>query len=182
MNISKNKQNLYEFVYIHQKLNHSILYKNEYNQHIKQLDRYICDLVEDDDMDYIFDLAIQARNDGIRTVPIIMTIILAKRLQNFNKTYKSIRKMTNMVILSVDEVSDAFAYALLRFKNKNIIPKAIKNGIADSFKKFSKDQFENFIPISENFSLINIINVVHPSHKTSEQKTKFEYLGLKELQ
>lgn len=91
---------------------------------------------------YALNVAKFAREEMfIRTMPIVMTVELAKILRDRNLHLEGFKDAVSYLIQRADELTDLYAYALTTFGTKTKIPLAIKKGVADAFNKFDAYQF-----------------------------------------
>lgn len=108
----------------------------------------------------------------IRTMPIAMTVELAKVLRDQNIKFDGMRALTTSVIQRADELTDLYAYALTVFGTKGKVPMAIKNGVADAFKKFDAYQFGKYNREGA-VTLARLLRIVHAAPKDEAQSEIF---------
>jgi hypothetical protein len=90
---------------------------------------------------YALNVARFAREEMfIRTMPIVMTVELAKILRDRNLVLEGFKDAVAYLIQRADELTDLYAYALTVFGSKQKVPLSIKKGVATAFNKFDAYQ------------------------------------------
>ena len=111
---------------------------------------------------YAMNVARLAREEmSIRTMPIVMTVELAKILRDRNLQLDQFKEAIAYIIQRADELTDMYAYALSVFGDKSKIPMVIKKGVAVAFNKFDAYQFGKYNRDNE-VSFRDLLRMVHP--------------------
>jgi hypothetical protein len=111
---------------------------------------------------YALNVARFAREEMfIRTMPIVMTVELAKILRAKNIQLEGFKDAVAYLIQRADELTDLYAYALTVFGSKDKIPLAIKKGVASAFNKFDAYQLGKYNR-QEGLTFKDLLRIVHP--------------------
>jgi 60 kDa SS-A/Ro ribonucleoprotein len=111
---------------------------------------------------YALNVARFAREEMfIRTMPIVMTVELAKILRDKNLQLDGFKAAVSYLIQRADELTDMYAYALTIFGSKTKIPLAIKKGVADAFNKFDAYQLGKYNR-QDGLKFRDLLRIVHP--------------------
>lgn len=97
----------------------------------------------------------------IRTMPIVMTVELAKIMRAQNIQLDGFKDAVTYLIQRADELTDMYAYALTVFGDKKSIPASIKKGVAGAFNKFDAYQLGKYNR-SEGLKFRDLLRIVHP--------------------
>lgn len=111
---------------------------------------------------YALNVAKFAREEMfIRTMPIVMTVQLAKILREHGLQLDGFKEAVSYLIQRADELTDLYAYSLTVFESKNKIPMSIKKGVAEAFNKFDSYQMGKYNR-SEGLTFKDLLRIVHP--------------------
>lgn len=103
---------------------------------------------------------------------IVFLIELAKIAQESKLVIHGFKGYIEAEIESVDDLVTTYSYALKIFGSKRYIPLAIKKGVAQSFNKFSEEQFKQHQ--EGEISLSDLLRVIHPEPKNEEMSLVFK--------
>lgn len=136
----------------------------------KRIRRLIAKAVSAGEVEMVAKLAVYCRETlNLRSVPIFITVSLAKELRDQNIKWDGLRRLSNRVIQRADEVREMFAAAENIFGDnqnnklfKRTAPKALLKGIGDSLNKFDEYQIAKYKGGSGAVSFKDVLRVVHP--------------------
>jgi len=128
-------------------------------------------------VDFIANSIVHARSVmNIRSMPVILTVLLAESLRAHNTTYENMRRLTTDVIQRADQINDLFAYAVNVFGSGKKVPMAIKRGLADAFNNFGAYAFAKYNRTNGTVKFTDVLRVVHPKAKDVAQAEIFDKL------
>ena len=111
---------------------------------------------------YAMNVARFAREEMfIRTMPIVMTVELAKILRDHKLQLDSFKDAISYLIQRADELTDLYSYALTVFGSKKLVPLSIKKGVADAFSKFDAYQLAKWNR-QDGLKFKDLLRIVHP--------------------
>lgn len=114
----------------------------------------------------IAELAVNARSTmNLRHVPLLLLVSMVKHGGSPS------RETYNAVIQRPDEMGELIA--MLWKDGKRPIPKQMKLGIADAFRKFSAYSLAKYNRKGDAISLTDVLRIVHPKPETPQQDTLF---------
>lgn len=122
------------------------------DERAKRIRRLISKAVQVGEIETVAKLAVYCRETlNLRSVPIFITVSLAKEMRDQKVEWEGLRRLTNRVIQRADEVREMFAAAEQIFGDnqnnkvfKRIVPKALLKGIGDSLNKFDEYQIQKY--------------------------------------
>lgn len=122
------------------------------DERAKRIRRLISKAVQAGEVETVAKLAVYCRETlNLRSVPIFITVSLAKEMRDQKVEWDGLRRLTNRVIQRADEVREMFAAAENIFGDnqnnklfKRIVPKALLKGIGDSLNKFDEYQIQKY--------------------------------------
>lgn len=97
----------------------------------------------------------------IRTMPIVMTVELAKILRDRSLQLEGFKDAVTYLIQRADELTDLYAYSLTTFGTKQKIPLSIKKGVAAAFNKFDAYQLGKYNR-ADGLKFRVLLRIVHP--------------------
>ncbi len=101
--------------------------------------------------------AIFARNKyGMRSI----THIVAAKIANTVKGAQWTKKFFSNVIRRVDDITEIFALYMEKYGKP--LPNSLKKGLAKAFEKFDAYQLAKYRAASKKYSLVDVVNMVHP--------------------
>lgn len=170
--IKNSAQQLYEIIVM------TLYGKDEYYEstdvRVKRLELLINEVAKNNGLDFVANAIIHARTAmNIRSMPLILTVLFAKALREQNKQYPHMRQVVCDVIQRADQITDMYAVALGYFKDKKVIPMAIKRGVADAFNKFNEYNLAKYNRDGK-IKMRDILRIVHPTAINAEQGVLFE--------
>lgn len=111
---------------------------------------------------YALNVARVAREEMfIRTMPIVMTVELARILRDRKLQLDGFKDAVTYLIQRADELTDLYAYSLSVFGTKQKIPLSIKKGVAAAFNKFDAYQFGKYNR-ADGLKFRDLLRIVHP--------------------
>jgi 60 kDa SS-A/Ro ribonucleoprotein len=136
----------------------------------KRIRRLISSAVTAGEVETVAKLAVYCRETlNLRSVPIFITVTLAKELRDQSIKWDGLRRLTNRVIQRADEVREMFAASESIFGDatdnklfKRTAPKALLKGIGDALNKFDEYQVAKYRGGSGSVSFKDVLRVVHP--------------------
>jgi 60 kDa SS-A/Ro ribonucleoprotein len=143
----------------------------------------IKELIAKNNASFVAKLAVYTREQmNLRTVPLVLTVELAK-LQSGNSI---VSKLTNKVVNRADEITELLAYYALAnqrtdVKKLNKLSKQLQKGLAESFNKFDEYQFAKYNREAA-IKLKDALFLVHPKAKDEAQQALFNKIVKDELQ
>ena len=140
------------------------------DERAKRIRRLISSAVAAGEIETVAKLAVYCRETlNLRSVPIFITVTLAKELRDQNIKWEGLRRLTNRVIQRADEVREMFAASESIFGDatnnklfKRTAPKALLKGIGDALNKFDEYQIAKYRGGSGSVSFKDVLRVVHP--------------------
>ncbi len=142
-----------------------------------RLKEAVYNVVGKGNIDFIANSIVHARSAmNIRSMPLILTVLLAEALRSQNTSYDNMRRVTCDVIQRADQINDLFAYAVTVFGSAKKIPMAIKRGLADAFNKFGAYNFAKYNRANGAVKFTDVLRVVHPTPKDAEHAAIFDKL------
>lgn len=133
------------------------------------------DLVEtaqkviESDAKFVANLCIYARKEmHLRTISHVLLGELAKS----SKGKSFVRQAINQTVERVDDLTECLAYYLSKYGKP--IPNSMKKGIADRFLTFDEYQFAKYNRKNTSIKLKDLLCLVHPKAKSSEQNDMFK--------
>lgn len=140
------------------------------DERAKRIRRLIAKAVQVGEIETVAKLAVYCRETlNLRSVPIFITVSLAKEMRDQKVEWDGLRRLANRVIQRADEVREMFAAAEQIFGDagnnkvfKRIVPKALLKGIGDSLNKFDEYQISKYKGGAGAVSFKDVLRVVHP--------------------
>lgn len=129
-------------------------------------------LVDANAFDFIANTIVFATKIGMRTFPLVATVLFAKELFIQKKQFVNLKLLVTKVITRADSLTELYAYALQIFGNKNSIPLAIKKGVAAATNNFDEYQFGKYNR-NNGLSFKDLLRIVHPVPKDTNQSEIF---------
>lgn len=147
----------------------------------------IQELVLKNDPEFVGKLAVYARTKMyLRSVPMVLTVEMAKALSAQNKTGNSVvAKTVSNVVHRADEITELLAYYQMAndrqgIKKLNKLSKQIQKGLAEAFNRFDEYQFAKYNRATE-IKLRDALFLVHPKAKDEAQQVLFNKIAKDEL-
>lgn len=120
---------------------------------------------------FVAKLALYARNEGnLRSVTHLLSSVISKRIsgQEWGKRFY------DKIVVRPDDISEILsAYAVengMDLKNIRKIPNAMKKGFKSALERFDAYQIDKYKMNKREVSLIDIVNLLHPSPTQKNQK------------
>ena len=120
---------------------------------------------------FVAKLALYARNEGnLRSVTHLLSSIISKRIsgQEWGKRFY------DKIVVRPDDISEILsAYAVengMDLKNIRKIPNAMKKGFKSALERFDAYQIDKYKMNKREVSLIDIVNLLHPSPTQKNQE------------
>lgn len=151
----------------------NLLEDTYYEEDVEQLEKLIrrFERAAEADPEFPLQLAAFARQElGLREVPQVLLVLAA----NHDDARSYVRAYASEVIQRADELCTAVAVQLSLFGKP--IPKPLKKGVADAFHGFDRYQLAKYRNERREVSLVDVMNLVHPTPETDEEADVFERL------
>lgn len=120
---------------------------------------------------FVAKLALYARNEGnLRSVTHLLSSVISKRIsgQEWGKRFY------DKIVVRPDDISEILsAYAVengMDLKNIRKIPNAMKKGFKSALERFDAYQIDKYKMNKRELSLIDIVNLLHPSPTQKNQE------------
>lgn len=127
------------------------------------------------DPEFILRLAAYTRNElYLRSIPVVLLVEAA----NLQECKPFVRKWAPSIINRADELTEAIAYQLHRFKKP--IPNCLKKSLADCFQKFDEYQFAKY-DRDGTVKLKDVARIVHPIPANDERAELYKRLVNREM-
>jgi hypothetical protein len=152
------------------------------DERAKRIRRLISKAVQAGEIETVAKLAVYCRETlNLRSVPIFITVSLAKEMRDQKVEWGGLRRLANRVIQRADEVREMFAAAEQIFGNaqnnklfKRTAPKALLKGIGDSLNKFDSYQVAKYQGGSGQVKFTDVLRVCHPKPANNEKAQLFK--------
>lgn len=120
---------------------------------------------------FVAKLALYARNEGnLRSVTHLLSSVISKRISG----HEWGKRFYDKIVVRPDDISEILsAYAVengMDLKNIRKIPNAMKKGFKSALERFDAYQIDKYKMNKREVSLIDIVNLLHPSPTQKNQE------------
>lgn len=151
------------------------------DERAKRIRRLISKAVAAGEIEMVAKMAIYCRETlNLRSVPIFITVMLAKEMREQKIEWNGLRRLANRVIQRADEVREMFAASEQVFGDpsdnklfKRTVPKALLKGIGDALNKFDEYQIQKYSGGAGRVKFKDILRVAHPKPANEEKGILF---------
>lgn len=120
--------------------------------------------------------AVMTSSDRFESLGLLACEVSAMRRAQVQIDYKGLRSLVVACVTTPDDLQACWDRMLAKFgDDRKIVPMAVRRGLADSFLKFSADQYSKME--TSCWLLYQLMRFVHPKGRTPDQIEALSYIA-----